>query len=151
MIKWILALVLLSSELFALQIFPYRSKLDSAWKNEVYNERFIKCLESKGLKKEQGYLAVAYIMKSNHASMPWTKLKYFHKGKNLLEQTIKENPNVVEWIFYRHEIQRRIPKGLNYNNLKEDLETLKNFVAVKENKHEDESLYSYILKLLKCT
>ena len=99
----------------------------------------------------RGYLAAAYMMKSNHASMPWTKLSYFYKGKNLLDQSIEEQPNNIEWRLFRYEIQIRIPKGLKYNHMAEDRSIL---IAYKENRvnsKKDEDLYQKIslLKLNK--
>lgn len=125
----------------------YRQKLDSAWKSEKYSNRLIDELEEKNSKHLEGYLAVAYMMKSNHAVMPWTKLKYFYKGKNLLELAIKDNPKNIEWIYYRYEIQSRIPKGLKYNNLLEDLKKLRHYISDISNKKQDLNLYQQILKL----
>ncbi|MFN7240293.1 MAG: hypothetical protein ACK5UE_08255, partial [Chitinophagales bacterium] len=79
-----------------------RQELDLAWKNEKYADQLIAKLEKNTNEKNQGYLAVAYMMKSNHASMPWTKLKYFFKGKKTLEKAITNEPDRVELRFFRY-------------------------------------------------
>lgn len=124
-----------------------RQELDIAWKNEKYADEFITKLEASLTKENQGYLAVAYMMKSNHASMPWTKLKYFYKGKNLLEKAIKEEPERVELRFFRYEIQIKIPKGLKYNNISEDKRIMLDYIQKEQNKMKDVSLYQKIKQL----
>jgi hypothetical protein len=121
-----------------------RQELDLAWKNEKYADQLIAKLEKNATEKNQGYLAVAYMMKSNHASMPWTKLKYFFKGKKTLERAIVSEPDRVELRFFRYEIQVKIPKGLKYNNLEEDKKMMIIYLDNEQNKQKDESLYSKI-------
>ncbi|MCE2961854.1 MAG: hypothetical protein ACK567_07015 [Chitinophagales bacterium] len=121
-----------------------RQELDLAWKNEKYADQLIAKLEKNTNEKNQGYLAVAYMMKSNHASMPWTKLKYFFKGKKTLEKAITNEPDRVELRFFRYEIQVKIPKGLKYNNLEEDKKMMIIYLENEQNKNKDESLYSKI-------
>lgn len=121
-----------------------REELDLAWKNEKYADQLISKLEKNTNEKNQGYLAVAYMMKSNHASMPWTKLKYFYKGKKTLERAIVSEPDRVELRFFRYEIQVKIPKGLKYNNLEEDKKMMIIYLENEQNKKKDESLYSKI-------
>ena len=58
-----------------------RQELDIAWKDEKIVNMLIKKLEANLKTETKGYLAAAYMMKSNHASMPWTKLNFFYKGK----------------------------------------------------------------------
>lgn len=121
-----------------------RQELDLAWKNEEFADQLIAKLEKNTNEKNQGYLAVAYMMKSNHASMPWTKLKYFFKGKKTLEKAIVSEPDRVELRFFRYEIQVKIPKGLKYNNLEEDKKMMIIYLENEQNKKKDESLYSKI-------
>lgn len=121
-----------------------REELDLAWKNEKYADQLISKLEKNTNEKNQGYLAVAYMMKSNHASMPWTKLKYFYKGKKTLERAIVSEPDRVELRFFRYEIQVKIPKGLKYNNLEEDKKVMIVYLENEQNKKNDQSLYSKI-------
>lgn len=138
-------LLLTMSSVFANDLI--RQELDIAWKNESYNNELIHKLESNLTKENQGYLAVAYMMKSNHASMPWTKLKYFYKGKNLLDKAIKEEPERAELRFFRYEIQIKIPKGLKYNNIEEDKMLMLKYISDERNRKRDEILFSKIQRL----
>ena len=124
-----------------------RRDLDIAWKNEKYANALIVKLETNTIKENQGYLAVAYIMKSNHSNMPWTKLNYFYKGKKLLEKAIKEEPERVELRFFRYEIQVKIPKGLRYNNIEEDKKMLLAYISNNQNKAKDLHLFQKIIQL----
>ena len=124
-----------------------RRDLDIAWKNEKYANALIVKLETNTIKENQGYLAVAYIMKSNHSNMPWTKLNYFYKGKKLLEKAIKEEPERVELRFFRYEIQVKIPKGLRYNNIEEDKKMLLAYISNNQNKSKDLPLFHKIIQL----
>lgn len=125
-----------------------RQELDKAWKEEEFADELISRLEKKTGMEMKGYLGVAYVMKSNHLSMPNRKYNYFQKGKKLLEAAIKEMPENIEFIYYRYEIQLRIPKILSYDNLKEDKAKLQSYIAKSSNKSLDENLYKQILKKL---
>lgn len=125
----------------------FRRELDIAWKDEKTTNLLIKKLEADLKPENKGYLAAAYMMKSNHASMPWTKLNYFYKGKKLLNQAIKEQPENIEWRLFRYEVQIRIPKGLKYNNIEEDKNKFLDYLSNPQNKKKDESLYSKLTAL----
>jgi hypothetical protein len=122
----------------------YRHKLDSAWKIEKSCNQLIKELEKNISTTSMGYLGVAYIMKSNHVSLPWVKIANFNKGKNLLEKAIAQNPTNIEMIFYRYEIQTRVPKILNYDSIAQDRKDLKAYINNKENMSIDIELYKKI-------
>jgi tetratricopeptide (TPR) repeat protein len=140
---------------FAILILPnlllsneYRAKLDSALKYEKAADKYILELEKKLTTENLAYYGVICIMKSNHAGFPYTKLKYFYRGKKHLEKAITLYPNNIEFIYYRYEIQIKIPAGLNYDNKAEDLKKLKQFIVNKENQKSDPSLYTQILKII---
>jgi hypothetical protein len=124
-----------------------RQELDIAWKDEKTANMLIKKLEANLNTETKGYLAAAYMMKSNHASMPWTKLNFFYKGKKMLDQSIIEQPENIEWRLFRYEVQIRIPKGLNYDNTKEDKIILQNYISNPQNKKKDEILYNKLIAL----
>lgn len=126
----------------------YRTCLDSAMKCRKYTEKFIAKLEQAISKENSAYLGVAYIMKSNHVSFPFAKLKYFYKGKKVLDKAIAESPNNVEFIYYRYEIQNKIPRALGYDNRSEDLKQLRTYIANSDNKKRDIDLYNQINKIL---
>lgn len=126
----------------------YRAKLDSALRYENAADKYISELEKKLSAENMAYYGVICIMKSNHASFPYTKLKYFYRGKKHLEKAIALNPSNTEFIYYRYEIQIKIPSGLGYDNKESDLKKLKSFIANKENLITDPSLYKQIQKLI---
>lgn len=124
-----------------------RQELDIAWKDEKTTNILIKKLEADLKPENKGYLAAAYMMKSNHASMPWTKLNYFYKGKKMLDQAITEQPENIEWRLFRYEVQIRIPKGLKYNNIEEDKKKFLDYLSNTQNRKKDETLYSKLTAL----
>jgi hypothetical protein len=126
----------------------YRAKLDSALRFEKAADKYIQELEKTITNETQAYYGVFCIMKSNHASFPFTKLKYFYRGKKYLEKAINLYPNNIEFIYYRYEIQIKIPAGLGYDNKIEDLKKLKIYIANKENQKLDANLYNQILKII---
>jgi hypothetical protein len=145
----------MKSIVFFLLILPslihatnYREKLDSAMSHEHYADLLIQNWSKKIDNSNMGYLAVVCMMKSNHACFPFTKLKYFNKGRKLLERAIEFNPHSIELIYFRFEIQRRLPAVLSYDNRKEDRIRMRNFLANKENKKMDVALYSKIEQIL---
>ena len=127
----------------------YRDKLKQALVDEDKNEELIQELEKKNSPALSGFLGVAYVMKSNHAILPWKKLKFFYKGKKLLDNAIDANPHNIELIYYRNEIQRKIPRGLNYNHLEADTAKLMDYLKDEHNKERDRDLYFQIQQLLK--
>ncbi|MBL7789087.1 MAG: hypothetical protein JNL75_04550 [Chitinophagales bacterium] len=137
----------INSSLFASYNESIRQELGKALTDGKKADEMIARFEKNLLAEHQGYLAVAYMMKSNHASMPWTKLKYFYKGKKLLEKAIKEEPERIELRFFRYEIQVKIPKGLNYNNMEEDKNLMLEYLRNEENKKFDQNLYTKIAQL----
>lgn len=139
--------LLINSSLFASYNESIRQELGKALTDGKKADEMIARFEKNLLAEHQGYLAVAYMMKSNHASMPWTKLKYFYKGKKLLEKAIKEEPQRIELRFFRYEIQVKIPKGLNYNNMEEDKNLMLEYLRNEENKKFDQNLYTKIAQL----
>ncbi|MDY0103690.1 MAG: hypothetical protein RBS07_12215 [Lentimicrobium sp.] len=64
-------------------------------------------------------------------SNPMDKLKYFRKGKDLLDESVKQQPAQVEIRFLRFATQTKAPSFLGYNdNLEEDKRIiLKHFAA----------------------
>lgn len=70
---------------------------------------------------KQAYQAMAYMLLSKEAWNPYHKFDYFQKGKNLLEEAIKNEPNNPELRYLRLCIQYNLPKILNYSqHIRED-------------------------------
>lgn len=125
----------------------YRKKLDLAYNDKKYTQTLLDEIESTKSTVNNGFKAMVYITYSKHLTNPFSKVKQFNKGKEILEKQIRSNPNNIEWIYYRYNIQLRIPKILNYDNKKEDVTLLKKFVQNEENKKLDFDLYQRISSL----
>jgi hypothetical protein len=95
-----------------------------------------------------GYKGSAMMLLAKHSVNPYEKLKYFNSGKNLLEESIKNEPNNPEIIFLRLAVQTNLPSFLNYsNNINTDANFLVQFVS-SDNSSNDETLKKNIIKFL---
>ena len=80
----------------------------------------------------KGYFALSVMMQAKLHKNPFTKLSYFNKGKNILEETISANPKVVELRFLRFSVQNEIPAILLYfNDIDSDKKMLDNYYIAK--------------------
>ncbi len=61
----------------------------------------------------QAYHAASIARQANYTMFPHKKIQYFNKGKNLLESTIEDIPN-LESVYLRLVLQLKTPKLLNY-------------------------------------
>ena len=94
----------------------------------------------------KGYKGCFYFIKCQFIKNPFKKLKYFDKGKELLESAIKEDPQSVELKFLRYSIQKNLPRFLlYYENIEKDL----NFVKNNINRIKDKKGQKFITKSLK--
>ena len=82
------------------------------------------------------YKGAAEMMKARYEFNPIHKFKSFRKGKFLIEQAVKEDPDNTEIRFLRFAIQTNLPAFLNYNdNIQEDKKyLLDNLQTTKDNK-----------------
>lgn len=94
--------------------FPYIVTLDEA-------NAFIEKLKSDTSPEAVGYNAAMVLMKSRYVKGPFSKLKFFKKGKKILDTIIAENPSIIEIRYIRFLMQKQIPDFLGYNkNIEED-------------------------------
>lgn len=110
--------------LFGVQVFssPVLEELrvkfpDIKTKKEANS--YIFKLENKCDEISQGYLAAMYFFKAKYVKLPFTKFKYFKKGKDLLDGLILKFPKRIELRYIRYIFQHQIPRFLKYNSLKE--------------------------------
>ena len=83
----------------------------------------------------KGYKGCFYFIKCKFNNNPIDKLIYFNKGKELLEEAIKQDPNSVELKFLRYSIQKHIPKFLLYSyNIQKDLNFVNENIKSIKNK-----------------
>lgn len=89
--------------------------------NETSLDKMILVCKQSSCNDAIPYLAVATMKKAEYAWSPLTKLSYFKKGKKMLEEFIKINPNHIEAKYVRWLTQKMAPSFLGYReNLKED-------------------------------
>ncbi len=69
---------------------------------------------------QRAYAGAFYAVWPEHLQSPLKKLNAFKKGKNYLEQAIKEDPGNIEIHFLRLTIQYNAPAMLGYNTNKEE-------------------------------
>ena len=94
----------------------------------------------------QAYEGCFYFIKCQFINNPFEKLKYFKKGKELLETAIKEDPKSVELKLLRYSIQKNLPRFLlYYDNIEKDL----NFVTENINSINDKKVQKFITTTLK--
>ncbi|MGY6650207.1 hypothetical protein [Wenyingzhuangia sp. IMCC45574] len=120
--------LLFVSLFFSLQLFAnecdslrkVRNIFQAGVNAKQLEEMILICKASK-CDKITPYLAAATMKKAEFVWSPFDKLKYFKKGKNLLEGYIKEHPTSVEAKYIRWLTQTMAPKFLGYRaNLKQD-------------------------------
>lgn len=94
----------------------------------------------------QGYQGCFYCIKCKFINNPIDKIRYFNKGKNLIESAIMQDPKSVELKFLRYSIQKNLPRFLLYNNsIEKDL----NFVNQNIKNINDKEVQVYIRNSLK--
>jgi hypothetical protein len=90
------------------------------------------------------YKGMSQLMICYHSYNPYTKFKYFVKGKESLEQAIKKDPRNIEYRFLRLSVQLNTPEFLGYNsNIKEDKLAIFNGVKTLTDKDLLERIANY--------
>ena len=94
----------------------------------------------------EAFWAVGNFFMAKHAVNPISKYSYFNKGKKILEDAVKKEPNSIEIRMMRYISQEKTPKFLGYNeNMKSD----KEFILKNYKNSDDENLVSFIKKYFK--
>lgn len=109
----------------------YRDLINLAEMNKAKSERFLDVVSKEYLKtKRPIFLAlrgVGQFFMAKHSGNPFSKISYFKKGKNDMEDAVKAAPNHLEIRFLRYLSQSKMPKILGYHsNIDEDFQFLKN-------------------------
>lgn len=127
------------------QQISYRDYIKKSVESEEITDEIIDILENKASTSnlEKGYLGIVYLFKSKHISNPFSKYKYFKKGKKLLHTAISNNPTNIELRFYRLVIQDRTPVFLNY---KSDMQEDRDYIIRAYPTLQDEDLKKRINK-----
>jgi hypothetical protein len=93
--------------------------------NENDLNTFLLEIERNNCTNMEPYRASAIMQKAQFTFFPTEKLRYFLKGKRLLEDFIVENPNHLEARYVRIIVQRYTPSLLMYND---DIDTDRAFI-----------------------
>ena len=94
--------------------FPNIESLEQA-------NKYISILKDDTSPEAKGYMATMILMKSRYVKNPFSKLKYFKKGKKMLDNDIAENSTNIEIRYLRFLMQKKMPNFLGYNkNIIED-------------------------------
>lgn len=94
----------------------------------------------------EAFYAVGNFFMAKHAGNPISKYSYFNKGKKLLEDAVKKEPNNLEIRLMRYISQEKTPKFLGYNS---NLKTDKEFILKNYKNSPDRDLIDFIKKYLK--
>lgn len=94
----------------------------------------------------QAFYAVGNFFMAKHSDNPINKYSYFNKGKKMLEDAVKKEPNNVEIRMMRYISQEKTPKFLGYN---ENMNSDKEFILKNFKNSDDENLVSFIKKYFK--
>ncbi|MDY0342542.1 MAG: hypothetical protein RBR28_03160 [Lentimicrobium sp.] len=82
-------------------------------------------------------------------SNPLEKIKYFRKGKNLLDESVKQSPNHIEIRFLRFATQTKAPSFLGYdNNLQEDKNLILKNIALFASTPSNKEMSGYIASFM---
>jgi hypothetical protein len=126
-----------------------RALYQDAAKNESSCKKLLSIIDSHNEKNNallSGYKAAATMLMAKHCLSPISKLSYFSKGKDLLEQTINANKYNIELIFLRFALQTNIPFFLGY---KTSIDSDKSFLLKHYYKIEDSQLKHWLVSFLK--
>ena len=91
------------------------------------------------------YKGAAEMMRCKYGLNPIHKFSRFKKGKSLIEEAVKKEPDNLEIRFLRFAIQTNIPGFLNYND---DISKDKQFLLANLKTTKDKKLKENILKYL---
>ncbi len=104
-------------------------------------DEFIAQIEKADEQRYTPYLASAFMQKAKYVGMPLQKLKYFNKGRALLEQYITDNPKSVDARYVRFLVQTNAPAFLGYrSNRVEDKDFILNNIDSANVKPEIETM-----------
>lgn len=113
----LIAFTIVSLASHAMTLHELRTLFENATKKEVACQSLIKTLSAASTPKtaiNKGYLGATYVMMAIYVNNPFSKLSNFNKGKEILEQAIKQDPSNIELMYLRFAIQTNVPSMLNY-------------------------------------
>jgi len=91
------------------------------------------------------YKGVAEMMQAKYGFNPINKFRRFKRGKNLIEEAVKKEPDNLEIRFLRFVIQTNLPTFLNYNeHIKDDKTYLLNNLQTTKHKKLKQDFLKYL-------
>ena len=92
------------------------------------------------------------MMQAKYGFNPISKLRRFKKGKTLIEEAVKKQPDNLEIRFLRLAIQTNLPAFLNYSdNIIEDEKYLLANIQTIKNKNLKQDILKYLLASKHCS
>ncbi|RZL38292.1 MAG: hypothetical protein EOO96_03245 [Pedobacter sp.] len=137
-----------------LKMNELRDLYEQAPTSETANLKLNKFLETKQSDDAliNGYKGAGTMILANHVFNPISKLSKFNKGKKLIEQAIKADPNGIELRYLRFTIQTNLPGFLGYkSNIKSDKVFLINGLANLSDIDLKNRIVDYLIKSGVCT
>lgn len=101
-----------------------REHYEKAYESRTDAKRLIKRLENKPKRSaiETAFLGATTLLMAHHDLNPFSKLNYFQKGKDFIEEAVSMEPTNAEIRYLRFVNQSETPRILGYkDNLEEDL------------------------------
>lgn len=144
----ILCLIAFQLEINAKDLQSLRQTYLASFKKEQVCDSVKTFLENKKELSniENAYLGVFHMMKCRFTLNPISKISLFSIGRDLLEQSIKNDPENLEIRFLRYSIQKNIPKILLYS---QHISTDEKFIFDKIALSKDKELNDYITSTIK--
>ena len=139
--KLIVSFIIIISGLTATAKVPavqeVRLKFYNSTSSEKICKELIKLLEPYSEKNNPlllGYKGGATMLMAKHTINPFSKLSYFKKGRNMLENAIQADQMNIELRFLRYSVQTNIPSFLGYNDhlTKDELFLRQSVTSVKD-------------------
>ena len=147
--KFVLVFLLICSFANAQSLVELRGYLQKGENSEEVRKTLIsKSKTAFETTKKPIYLAfgaVGNFFMAKHAGNPISKYSYFNKGKKMLEEAVKKDPNNVEIRLMRLISQEKTPSFLGYDK---NIETDRNFILKNYKNSDDDNLVIFIKKYL---
>lgn len=128
-----------------------RALYQRAVTDEGAAEKLIKMLKpfnSKNNPLWAGYKASVTMLLAEHTFNPFKKLKYFNKGKKMLQEAVEADRTNIELRFLRFTAQSNAPSFLGYDD---HIQADKKFLLQKVPQLSDATLKKYLISSLQMT
>lgn len=138
-----------------LEIEELKTLFEASSYNKASADRFLKLLSTVDCSSAPilvCYKGVAEMMQAKYGFNPVSKLIRFKKGKKLIEEAVKKQPDNLEIRFLRLAIQTNLPTFLNYSdNIIEDKKYLLANIQTIKNKNLKQDILKYLLASKHCS